>query len=61
VYRAGLVAKNNTGVVGVYLESTATCQRFTASWLDGKGKSKSFSCNKYGNDEAFRLACNYRG
>lgn len=36
--------------------------RFRACWYetDGKSRSKSFSVNKYGEAEAFRLACEHR-
>lgn len=53
-------SKNNTsGVTGVSYRSDYNC--YTASWnFSDKVRSKSFSVNKYGNEEAFRLACEYR-
>jgi hypothetical protein len=54
---------NKTGVTGVSKRVTrhGTVQ-YTASWkeLDGRQRSKSFSTAVYGNDEAFRQACEYR-
>lgn len=50
---------NKSGVTGVYMRD----DRWAASWYDlgtGKRGYKSFSVNKYGDDEAFRLACEYR-
>lgn len=61
---------NSSGKCGVfYKESTDkrnakeyTYSSWVAQWnsLDGKRKSKSFSIKKYGYDEAFRLACEWR-
>jgi hypothetical protein len=59
--------RNTTGVIGVQL-----CERYgpdgspqffyTASWYEEKYKriNKSFSVGKYGEDEAFNLACDAR-
>ena len=54
---------NRTGVTGVCeTKSRHGTMNITASWkkLDGKQGSKTFSVAKYGADEAFRLACEYR-
>lgn len=54
--------KNNTsGVTGVVLDS-GKYPSFVAIWrdLDGQGRKKCFGIRKYGYDEAFRLACEYR-
>ncbi len=49
---------NKTGVTGVVEEEG----RYKAKWKDLSGiqKSKSFSINKYGKEEAFLLACEAR-
>ena len=48
---------NTSGISGVKVNKN----RWTATWHDDEGrKSKSFSINKYGNDEAKQLAINYR-
>lgn len=57
---------NKSGISGVFKESitsrgnTYTC--WTASWYNDKGKikRKRWSINKYGDDCAFILACNFR-
>jgi len=58
---------NTSGINGVsYEEQTdkrnnSTSYRFRAWWCENnKVYSKSFSTNKFGYDEAFRLACEYR-
>jgi hypothetical protein len=54
---------NKTGVCGVFqYTSRHGTPYISALWrtLDGKSKSKSFSTTKYGNEEAFRMACEYR-
>lgn len=60
-----MLCANTSGVVGV---SRATDKRngiqsWRAQWndLSGTMKMKSFSCNKYGDTEAFQLACEHRG
>lgn len=64
-------ARNTTGVTGVKLQrvsrikvdgSMAEYRYYTAHWRDLSGKrvDKSFPIAKYGEDEAFRLACEYR-
>ncbi len=53
---------NKTGVVGVsYFENIGTCG-YRACWRDrnGNNRSKSFSANKYGLEQAFNLACDAR-
>lgn len=52
--------RNTSGVAGVSLFSIGNS--WQASWhnLNGKQEGKSFSINKYGYDEAFKLACEYR-
>lgn len=59
-YRVKSLASNSTGVVGVCLQQPKSGERFSAYWYDNKVKSKSFSTHKYGYEEAFRLACEYR-
>lgn len=50
-------SKNSSGVTGVQSGEG----RWVAFWQGGKKqKRKSFSISKYGDDEAFRLACEYR-
>ena len=53
--------RNLTGVTGVSYDDTKH-PRFRAlvNRLDGGNWYKSFSTNKYGYDEAFRLACEWR-
>lgn len=62
---------NTTGYCGVYLQnatypgkegSTLKFRRYVAQWKDLKNvrRSKCFSVLKYGEAEAFRLACEYR-
>ena len=59
-------ALNTSGVCGVSLLTNKTCNGpnsyWTAAWasLDGSRNNKRFPISKYGNDEAFRLACDYR-
>lgn len=58
---------NSSGVTGVHLNvSTNRSGSISCSWratwnsLAGKINGKAFSCNKYGDDVAFQLACDYR-
>ena len=55
---------NKTGVNGVYktVDKRKGHFRYRAMWMtiSGEKKTKSFSCNIFGDDEAFRLACEYR-
>jgi hypothetical protein len=65
---ATLRSDNVTGIVGVTLTNSkqrngSITQGYVAHWCDastGKRFSKRFALNNYGNDEAFRLACEYR-
>jgi len=50
--------KNKSGVNGIYLMDNR--YRAIVSLNDSKKKSKSFSISKYGEAEAFRLACEWR-
>lgn len=58
--------KNKSGVTGVSLHEDVrrnpSVDAWVANWknLDNKLVTKSFSINKYGYDEAFRLACEWR-
>lgn len=57
------LSTNTTGVTGVHKHhKNGVLCRYTADWreLDGTRRSKSFSINKYGKEEAFRLACETR-
>lgn len=58
----GLGKNNKTGVVGVVLRDDTVNYHFRAKWhgLDGKRHEKAFNIRKYGYEEAFRLACEYR-
>lgn len=62
--RNGKKRKNNkSGVTGVYSRSFEVSGLFwIATWQeeDGRNPSKAFSVRKLGNDEAFRLAVEYR-
>ena len=53
---------NSTGIPGVILEIIGERIIYRASWVDFSGKChrKSFSVNLYGEDEAKRLAIDYR-
>lgn len=57
-----MMATNKTGVCGVHYREWDGFGKYVASWrkLDKREGSKSFSVNKYGHAEAFRLACEYR-
>lgn len=58
--------RNNTGITGVRFKTNIKNGRevyyYAATWTDLTGKQfvKSFSFTKYGKEEAFRLACEYR-
>lgn len=60
----GIHTNNVSGVTGVYRVVRKSGEHivWTAEWISlcGKVKTKSFSVNKYGEQEAFRLACEYR-
>lgn len=57
---------NSTGVIGVSFttrttQSGKTYSYFLVNWREnGKSKNTSYSCNKYGKKEAFRLAVQHR-
>jgi hypothetical protein len=56
-----MISTNTSGCTGVNLNTRVNS--WSAIWRNhssGKRHTKSFSINKYGNDEAFRLACEYR-
>lgn len=55
------MSSNSSGVCGVHFRDGAY-PRWLAQChsLENKRLNKSFSVNKYGYDEAFRLACEYR-
>lgn len=55
--------KNTSGKTGVMVAiDKGGNKRYRAHWttLEGKTKTKSFSVNVYGDEEAWRLACEYR-
>ena len=61
----GLNKRNKTGVNGVtrYLDKSKTFIEYFLAYyndLNGVMKSKRFSVSKYGEEEAFRLACEWR-
>lgn len=55
-------ANNTSGATGVCLRRCKSWDYWAATWYDlvGKRRFKRFSILKLGNDEAFRLACEYR-
>lgn len=54
--------RNKSGVTGVSLRVGNKYSDWRAMWVDSEGikRDKSFSVLKYGFDEAFKLACEYR-
>jgi len=55
--------RNSTGVMGVNIKSKGVkniCYRATWRDINGVPKEKSFSINKYGEELAFFMACEYR-
>lgn len=63
VRNQGMKSTNTSGVTGVSVrEGRPGDFHAVASWndLNGKHHSKNFSFKKYGEEEAFRLACEYR-
>ncbi len=62
--------RNKSGVVGVRLHHQKDARGdfiyyywyWVAQWTDGHGRrrTKSFSCHTYGDEEAYRLACEAR-
>lgn len=60
-----MYANNKSGITGVRQVTKIIQGREYVSWLaiwreGGRHKEKWFSCNKYGHDLAFQLACDYR-
>lgn len=59
-------SKTDTTTTGVTYQESGNGVKIYGQWLagwaglDGKLKRKSFSTNKYGNDIAYGLACEYR-
>lgn len=57
---------NTSGITGVYKRNRVIRGNVYSVWIaawkseDGKSKSKDFSCNKYGEEQAKQLAINYR-
>lgn len=53
-------SSNTSGVTGVWFSNEANA--WVSGWygVDGKGRNKYFSVRKYGEDQAFQLACDYR-
>lgn len=55
---------NKSGVKGVYKENARAgrSERWVAQWNDeeGKKRKKAFAISLYGEDEAYRLACEHR-
>lgn len=62
----GMYSNNKTGVVGVQFKSRIIAGNTYDSYIgafkqfDGTQKQKEFSCHKYGYEQAFRLACEWR-
>lgn len=60
-----MYSSNKTGVTGVRqvqrVISGGVYNSFVAHWREGGSqKEKWFSCEKYGHEQAFQLACDYR-
>jgi len=54
---------NRSGVAGVHFKRNRDGHTYwSATWrdVDQKSRSKSYMIEKYGNDEAFKLACDFR-
>lgn len=51
---------NTSGVNGVNRTVSGKRSYWTARWMEGKIRSKHFSIENLGNDEAFRQACEFR-
>lgn len=61
IYNKTMLRSNTSGITGVTYCIIRNC--WSATWVDfitKKGKKKSFSANKYGYSEAFRMACKVR-
>ena len=58
-FNRGLFKNNTSGIKGVRIDDMNN--RITAQWSEnGILKTKSFSINKFGYNEAFEMACEYR-
>jgi hypothetical protein len=57
-----MMSTNKTGVCGVHCRYSKGIKKYVATWrnTDKREGTKSFSVNKYGEVDAFRLACEYR-
>lgn len=54
-------SNNKSGIIGVRRGRTAWSEVWSATWTEnGKQFHRSFSIEKFGEDEAFRLACQSR-
>ena len=58
----GMRSTNKSTATGVSFRCHETTSRWVAQYMTlcGKVRSRSFAVNKYGNEGAFRLACEYR-
>ena len=55
-------SNNTSGIAGVRRGRTAWSATWSATWTEnGKQFHRSFSVEKFGEDEAFKLACQARG
>jgi len=55
---SSISSRNTSGFQGVKFNKKMNC--WIASWFEDKEKRRSFSVNKYGEEEAKQLAINYR-
>ena len=54
-------SNNKSGIVGVRRGKTAWSETWSATWTEnGRQFHRSFSIDKFGEDEAFKLACQAR-
>lgn len=53
---------NTKGITGVWFSKYSICPAWYAGWTDlsGKGRTKSFSVRKFGDENAFIMAWEYR-
>jgi hypothetical protein len=57
-----LQSNNKSGIIGVRRGRTVWGATWNATWVEnGKQFHRSFAVGKYGEEEAFRLACRARG
>ena len=56
----GINSKNKTGVNGFFYCERDNCYVAAINIESGKKKRKNFSTNKYGEEGAFKLACEWR-